>query len=300
MIQSSSVQVWSALPTALNADLTVDAVSTEKTVRDAIASSIHGVFVGGTCGEGPWLPDRERVRLIESVRSAAGDRLQIAAQVTDNSAARVLENIRQAREAGADYALVAPPLVFMNATDDRIARHFLDIAESSALRVGIYDLGAHRAVMIPTERLQEVYSHRNVYLVKDSSGMQARRVEALAARAARPSLRLFNGDEFRFIEHLEAGYDGVMFGGAVATAARIHRIVSLFSSGRLAEARVEEDEMKRVLYGIYGGPNIACWLTGLKYYMVRRRLFATTVSFLDYPLTPECRAFVENHTAGAC
>ena len=51
--------------------------------------------------------------------------------------------------------------------------------------------------------------------------------------------------------------------------------------------------MKRKLFGIYGGESIACWLTGLKYYMVRAGLFATSVSYLDYPLTDECRAFVE-------
>ena len=54
-----------------------------------------------------------------------------------------------------------------------------------------------------------------------------------------------------------------------------------------------------MLFGLYGGEAIACWLTGLKYYMVRRGLFSTTTSFLGYPLTDECRAYIERFAATA-
>ena len=57
--------------------------------------------------------------------------------------------------------------------------------------------------------------------------------------------------------------------------------------------------MKRILYGIYGGTSISCWLTGLKYYMVRRNLFTTMASYLEYPLTPDCRAFIEQYAVEA-
>ena len=106
---------------------------------------------------------------------------------------------------------------------------------------------------------------------------------------------LFNGDEFRCLEYLQAGYDGFMFGGAAAVGPQLNRIAQLFTAGQLAEAQALDDEMKHILYGIYGGKSIACWLTGLKHYMVRRGLFTTTASFLGYPLTDECRAFIERY-----
>jgi 4-hydroxy-tetrahydrodipicolinate synthase len=55
--------------------------------------------------------------------------------------------------------------------------------------------------------------------------------------------------------------------------------------------------MKRTLFDIYGGEKIACWLTGLKHYMVRRGLFSTSASFLGYPLTDDCRAAIERIVA---
>lgn len=289
------MQLWSAAPTPLTGDLTVDTPSVKKMIRAAIADGITGVFLAGTCGEGPWLCDKERNRLVAAAAEAGGGAIRIAVQVTDNSVPRILENIRQVADVGADYAIVAPPPVFMNVTAQRVADHFIAAAEASPLPVGVYDTGRHRTVSIAEDKLKEVYLCSNVVLVKDSSGSPSRREQALAARRAKPGLALFNGDEFKCIEYLQAGYDGCMFGGAAAIARPLARIVALVAEDRLDEARAEEAEMKALLYGIYGGENIACWLTGLKYYMVRRGLFSSSASYLGYPLTDNCRDFIEKY-----
>jgi len=288
-----AVHLWSAVPTPLTSDFTIDVPAVERTVRDAIAGGIEGVFLAGTCGEGPWLQDRERVRLVQATVAAAGGKLKIAAQVSDNSVPRILDNIARMQDAGADFGIIAAPATMLNATADRIAALFIEAASASPLPVGIYDLGRHRPIVIPENRLKEIYLLPNVRLVKDSSGSPDRRALALEARAAKPGLLLFNGDEFRCLDYLEAGYEGCMFGGAAAVAPQLNRIARLFLAGQLAEARAEEAQMKRTLFGIYGGESIACWLTGLKYYMVRRGLFSSTSSFLGYPLTDECRGFIE-------
>ncbi|MSU46970.1 MAG: dihydrodipicolinate synthase family protein [Lacunisphaera sp.] len=294
-----AVQIWSAVPTPLTPDFRVDEPSVERMVHDALRDGIKGLFLAGTCGEGPWLPDRERRRLAQAAVKAAGGRLKIAVQVSDNSVPRILDNARAAAEAGANYAIIAAPATFMNATPERIVALFTEAAEASPLPVGIYDLGRHRPVMIPEARLKEIYLLPKVQLAKDSSGSPERRAIALAARAEKPGLQLFNGDEFHCLDYLEAGYDGCLFGGAASVAPQLNRIVALFQAGKRDEARAVEAETKKVLFGIYGGESIACWLTGLKYYMVRRGLFTTATSFLGYPLTDECKAFIERYAASA-
>ena len=288
-----AVQIWSAAPTPLTDDLKVDVASVERMVRAAIAEGVHGLFLAGTCGEGPWLPDTERRRLVQAAVAAAEKRLKIAVQVSDNSVPRILNNATRAAEDGADYAIIASPATMMNATPERIVALFSEAASTCPLPVGIYDLGRHRPIVIPENRLKEIYLLPQVQLVKDSSGSPDRRAIALSARETKPSLRLLNGDEFRCLDYLEAGYDGCMFGGAVAVGPQLKRVVTLFQAGKLEEARAEEAEMKRILFGIYGGESIACWLTGLKYYLVKRGLFSTRASFLGYPLTTECREFIE-------
>ena len=293
----STIAIWSAVPTPLTPDWKVDEESLVKMVDASAQDGVEGLFIAGTCGEGPWLPDRERRRLmVTAVRAAAG-RLKIAAQVSDNSVLRVLDNAAMAVDAGVDFAIIAPPATLLNATPDRVTAFYIEAASRCPLPVGIYDLGRIRPIMIPEERLREVYLVPQVRLVKDSSGSPERRAIALAARAARPELRLFNGDEFRCLEYLTAGYDGLMFGGAVAVAAQMRQIVDLVLAGDTAAAATVDAAMKETLWGIYGGPSISCWLTGLKHYMVRRGLFATATSFLGYPLTDDCRAFIANYVA---
>lgn len=292
-----AVKIWSAVPTPLTPALRVDEASVERMVQDAVRQGVHGLFLAGTCGEGPWLPDREKQTLVRAAARVGRGKLKIAVQASDNSVPRILDNVALVAEAGADYAIIAAPGTFMNATPERVAAHFIEAASTSPLPVGIYDLGKHRPVVIPEVRLKEIYLLPNVHLVKDSSGGPTRRAAALAARQEKPALQLFNGDEFRCMEYLQAGYDGFMFGGAVAIGPQLNRITQLYAAGRLEEAAVVDAEMKEVLYGIYGGKAIACWLTGLKHYMVRRGLFSTTTSFLGYPLTDECRDYIERYVA---
>jgi 4-hydroxy-tetrahydrodipicolinate synthase len=294
----SGVRLWSAVPTPLTADLRVDASAAAGMIRAALADGLDGVFLAGTCGEGPWLTDEERSRLVRTVAAVARGRLKIGVQVTDNSVPRVVENIRRAAADGADIAIIAPPAVFMNATPERLEAHFIEATDASPLPIGIYDLGRHRPLMLSEEGLAKIYARPNVLLVKDSSGSPTRRVVAIAARANRPALQLFNGDEFRLVEYVQAGYDGCMFGGMVAIAAQVRQVIASLKAGQPELARGQEQALKEVLFGIYGGEQIACWLTGLKYYMVRRGIFHSTASFLGYPLTPECREFVEAYAAG--
>lgn len=296
-MHAPAVSIWSAAPTPLTTDLKVDEASVERMVEAAVQEGIGGLFVVGTCGEGPWLPDRERRRLMQATVRAAAGRLRIAAQVTDNSVPRILDNAALAAEAGVDVAMIAPPATFLNATPERVTALFTEAAADSPLPVGVYDLGRHRPIAIPAERLKEVYLLPRVILVKDSSGSPERREIALAARRERPGLRLFNGDEFRCLEYLQAGYNGMLFGGAVAVAPQLRQIAGLFAAGRLAEAGLLDAELRRTLFGLYGGESIACWLTGLKHYLVRCGMFATSASFLGYPLTDECRAFIEQKVA---
>ena len=289
----SPVQIWSAAPTPLTADLKVDISSVEKMVADSLRIGIAGLFLAGTCGEGAWLPEGEKRRLIKAAVAASGGKLKIAAQVSDNSVPRILDNVAAAADAGADYAIIAAPTFMLNDTPERIVGIFEEAANASTLPVGIYDLGKHRSICIPEEMLENLYLLPNVKLVKDSSASPTRQKIALEALKKKPTLVLFNGDEFECLPYLEAGYTGCMFGGAAVIATEARKIIDLYQAGKLSEAKAADGAMKEMLYGVYGGKSFECWLTGLKYYMVRRGLFSTTASYLEYPLTASCRAYIE-------
>ena len=280
--------VWSAAPTPFTDDWKVDTQSVKRMVEHHLRLGVRGLFLGGTCGEGPLLPERERRRLVQTVVEQARGRLVVAVQVTDNSALRILDNIAEARDDGADIAIIAPPYFMSNVNPQTLTALYLQAIRESPLPVGIYDRGTYSSILIPESVLAAAYAEKNVVLVKDSSGQPARRDVALAARAARPELRLLDGDEFRCVEYLQAGYDGLLLGGGVFNGYLAGKIIAAVAAGDIALAEQHQDRMNRLMWDVYGGKTIACWLSGLKKLLVEMGIFGTWQNIPGYPLTDEC------------
>jgi 4-hydroxy-tetrahydrodipicolinate synthase len=281
--------VWSATPTPFTGRMGIDTVAVARLVEHHVRLGVQGLFLCGTCGEGLWMPDRHRRAFVRAVVAAARGRLTIAAQVTDNSAARMLDNMRAMAKAGADLAVIAPPHFLLNATPETITALYLEAIRGCPLPVGIYDRGTHGAVVVPDDALGRIYAEPKVVLVKDSSANPGRMALALAARAARPELRLLNGNEFDCTRYLTAGYDGLLLGGGIFNGRLAGAIVAAVRAGQLAEAERLQQRMNELMWDVYGGREITCWLTGLKHLLVEMGLFRTSRSYLNYPLTPACR-----------
>ena len=161
------------------------------------------------------MPTEQYRSLVRDFTRHTRGRMHIAVQVTDHSAPRVLDNICKAREDGADIAVVAQPLFFMNATERRLEDYYLEIFDNSPLPIGLYDRGAHSANALTPTILTNLLKHPRVVLVKDSSSSSLHMQAAFKAREARPELTLLSGDEFTTAEYMLAGYDGLMLGGAI-------------------------------------------------------------------------------------
>ena len=292
---------WSATPTPFTDEMQVDIESVKRMVEHHIRLGVKGLFLAGTCGEGPWMPNRERRTLVRTVAKYANGKLPLAVQVTDNSAARILDNIQTAREDGASIAIIASPDFFLNPTPERVLKLYLEAVRASPLPVGIYDRGSFSAVPVPDSILKAIYAEPNVVLVKDSSLQPSRRAIALAARRKRPELRLLNGAEFNCVEYLQAGYDGLLLGGGIFNGYLAGKIIDAVAAGDLALAERLQRRMNRIMYAVYGGKKLRCWLAGEKWLLVRMGIFQTWKNFIGYPasekrgyaLTESCLRAIE-------
>jgi len=291
--------VWSATPTPFAADGRVDVDSVRRLVAHHIEMGITGVMLAGTCGEGPWMRIDDRETLTRAAVDAARGRLRIALQVTDNSAARVLDNIGKAAAWGAEIAVVAAPDFFLNATPARLVNHYREIARRSPLPMGLYDRGKASAFAVPESLLPELLAEPNIAMVKDSSTVESRRACYLAARQKRPGLVLLTGGEFDAVDYLLAGYDGMLLGGGIFNGRLALRIVQAVRAGDSAGAAKLQARMNDLMYRVYGGTKIECWLTGLKELLVQMKLFSTRASLLEYPLTEECLAQITGAVTGS-
>lgn len=280
--------VWSATPTPLKENLQLDRGVLPKLVNHHLKLGVRGLFLAGTAGEGMMLPDDQRRRLIRDVVKANRGRMIIAVQATDNSAPRVLDNIRHIKADGADIAIVAQPLFFMNATDRNLETYYTDIFDHSPLPVGLYDRGRHSGVAVSPALLKRLLRHPRVVLLKDSSSDPARMEIALRARRARPGLTLLNGDEFKTAEYMIAGYDGLLLGGAIFNGYLAGRVIETARAGRHQEAQRISHRIARINRAVFGGPGYPCWLAGQKRLCVELGIFNTWRNYYGYRLTPAC------------
>ena len=282
--------VWSATPTPFTADGRVDVASVQRMVAHHVDLGVSGFMLAGTCGEGPWLRDRDREVLTRAAVEAARGKITVALQVTDNSAGRTLDNIERAAAWGVEIAVVAAPSFFHNATPQRLVQHYVEVVRQSALPVGLYDRGTHSPYLVPEAMFPELLAEKNIVVVKDSSQQPARMKAYLAARAARPELVLFTGSEFDAVEYLEAGYDGALLGGGIFNATIALELLAAVRAKDLTRAHALQARMNDLMHRVYGGPKIECWMTGLKELLVQLGVFSTNVNLLGYPLTDQCRA----------
>ena len=280
---------WSAMSTPLTTDGRVDANAVEKLVEHQIKLGLKGLFLGGTAGEGPFLPDAERLRLIRLTVRFAANRLPIAFQITDNSAERMIENLNRYQDLGIDIAVIAPPFFQCDASQEFFFDLYSKVIEACQIPVGIYNRGKYSSEYVEPETLGRILDNPKVVLVKDSASQEDFKAAILAAKTRRNgALAALCGDEFNCVPYLRDGYNGVLFGGGCfngAYAVEIHRLVR---AGKVEEAQKLQEHLDEVLFKVFGGKSLECWLAGQKELMVRLGVFNTARTLLNYKITDSC------------
>ena len=135
--------VWSAAPTPFDDEMEIDSSAIQRLAEHHLRMGVKGLFIAGSCGEGPWISRRQLRQLVQETAGTVAGRIPIAVQVTDNSAVRILENIQMAQEDGADQVVLATPYILRNATPTTLLNLSLEAITRSTLPVIIYDLGKH-------------------------------------------------------------------------------------------------------------------------------------------------------------
>ncbi|HUT23365.1 MAG TPA: dihydrodipicolinate synthase family protein [Sumerlaeia bacterium] len=283
--------VWSATPTPFTKSLQVDGGSLRRLIAHHRRLGVGGLFVAGTCGEGPFLTRRHYEDLIQTTAEANRGDLALAVQVTGNSSEQVRENARLAKRLGADYAVISEPLFYPPLSDSarQLERHFQRTVDLSPLPVGVY----FRSAVMPPRRYAELLLHPKIRLVKDSSGSPALRDVIVAAQKRRPDLTVLTGDEFAVVDYLRRGYSGVLAGGAALVGYLLTQLAEAVGREDLGTAQRLQKRINRILCATYGGPKKGAWLAGLKYALVRLGVLSTPASLVSYPLTDRTKRAID-------
>ena len=283
--------VWSAAPTPFLDDGSLDHAAIRRLADHHERLGVRGVFIGGTSGEGPYLTNAMLHELARETVAASHGRQAIAMQITDNSAARMLDNLNRLTDTGIDVAVIAPPYCCINASQEFLYDMYAEVIEKSPIPVALYHRGKGASVTVTGETIARLARLPKVVTLKDSSGSPDDARQILAARDERRQTTRFyayNGNEFKCDGAARAGYDGMMIGGACFNARLAARVFTLARDGHEDEARQLQEHLNNLMYAVFGGRDIRCWLAGEKQLMVELGVFTTNRCVTNYRLTPEC------------
>ena len=109
----------------------VDESSFRQLLTHLVEVGVHGLFVGGSSGEGPLLAPEEWQRMVEIAHDAVGETIPLLGGATDTSTRRVVDKIRLLEKTGYRYVVVTPTYYIPSRTVDEQLRLFARCREAS-------------------------------------------------------------------------------------------------------------------------------------------------------------------------
>lgn len=247
--------------TPVDSDDRVDESSFRKVIRHVIDGGVHGLFVGGSAGEGPLLTEKEWTRMMEIARDENGNRVSLLGGVMDTSTKRVKEKIKLSKQMGYEFFVVSPTFYISLSSPEEHFRLFSEcIDANSGMEMVGYNIPQNTHSQIPVEVFHECAKRGWIRYCKDSSGDMEyfRRLEGLG-------LKVFSGSEFDLTDKLLAGAAGVVNVCAnYEPDTFVRAYYAAMKKDREALTKIQERVDFLRLSLCLGGP---CWLSGIKYAM---------------------------------
>jgi dihydrodipicolinate synthase/N-acetylneuraminate lyase len=245
----------------------LDAQGLERLVDRLLGGDVHGLFLLGTCGEGPSLSPRLQRELIEHVCRQVDGRLPVLVGVTDSSPVQSTALARHAADAGADAIVIAPPFYFPLEQTELLA-YVEQQAADSPLPVMLYNMPGLCKVVYEPETVRRLLDNPRVMGLKDSSGDldYFRRVRELTRGRADWSLLI--GPEHLLDEAIALGGHGGVSGGANILPQLYVKYYEAAVAGFVDEAAIFERDVALLghIYtvGAAGGLTASSVVKGLK------------------------------------
>lgn len=191
----------------------LDVATLERLVEHLIAGGVHGLFLLGTCGEGPSLSYRLRRDLISRTCRQVAGRVSVVAAITDSSAVESAAIGAHAADAGADAVVIAPPFYFP-LDDDELVGFVRRLVRSLPLPAVLYNMPSLTKIALAPECVRRLMDDPKIIGLKDSSGDLGYFELLLSLARDRTDWSLLIGSEHLLVPSLQLGGHGGVCGGA--------------------------------------------------------------------------------------
>lgn len=156
----------------------VDTAGLRETVNHLISNGVSQIMCLGSTGEATALTNNERIAIIEETVKTANGRVPVMAGTGAPTTRDVIEQTRDAKNAGADLVMIVTPF-YEIPNQEGLYRHYATIAETVDMPIVLYNIPPHTNVEIGLSTLEKLVEIDNIVALKESSGNLAYFAEAM-------------------------------------------------------------------------------------------------------------------------
>ena len=230
--------VFPAITTPFHDDLSVDHEFLCEHAAWMVAQGVTGIVPLGSLGEAPALSFDEKVRILETCRTALRAGTPLIAGISASSTAEAVALAKEAHRAGCDGLMVLPPYVYQGDWRETKA-HVTAVMRATPLSCMLYNNPIAYGTDFLPEQIRELAQHDNLHAVKESSG-DVRRITAIRQLLGE-RLTILVGLDDLVVEGVAAGAEGWIAGLVNALPAQTMRLWEHAAAGRWREAHALYD-----------------------------------------------------------
>ncbi len=200
-------------PLAAQDELDIDGV--DRLVEHVVQGGVHGLFILGSCGEGPSLSYRLRREMIARVCERVNERVPVLVGITDSAFCESVALAEFAEDAGAAAVVASAPYYFAPSATE-LSGYVQRLHEEVPLPLVLYNMPGLTKTWFDLPTLTELIELPKLLAIKDSSGdLDYFGSLAQLLKQHRPDMTLLIGPEHLLAESMKRGGCGGVHGGAV-------------------------------------------------------------------------------------
>lgn len=186
-----------------------------------------GLVINGTTGESPTLTEEEKLKLLEVVLEAVGDKAAVLFGAGTYNTAESIELTRAGEKRGAHGIMLVNPY-YNRPGQAGLYAHFSTIAKETGLPVLLYNIQARSAINLDTPTLLRLAEIQNIVGVKEASGNIGQIADVAANAPA--GFRVYSGDDGLTLPIMSLGGYGIVSVAAHVVGAEIAEMVASYES----------------------------------------------------------------------
>ncbi|MEZ2772834.1 4-hydroxy-tetrahydrodipicolinate synthase [Acinetobacter pseudolwoffii] len=195
-----------AIVTPMFEDGNVDWKGLEKLVEWHIAEGTNSIVAVGTTGEASTLSMSEHTQVIKEIIRVANKRIPIIAGTGANSTREAIQLTREAKELGADAALLVTPY-YNKPTQEGLYQHYKAVAEAVDLPQILYNVPGRTGVDMLNETVIRLADIPQIVGIKDATGDVPRGAELLQGLKDKDMV-VYSGDDATAYQLMSHGAKG--------------------------------------------------------------------------------------------